>query len=41
MVYNPQVPSGASEKDWTHVNNFPILGSGAFCNPISLLTISQ
>lgn len=41
MVCNSQVPSGASEKDWVHISNFLIFGNSAFCNPISLLTISQ
>lgn len=41
MIFNPQVPSGASEKDWAHINNFPIFGNSAFCNPVSLLTISH
>ena len=41
MVCNPQVPRGASGKDWAHINNYPIFGNSVFCNPISLLTISH
>lgn len=40
MVCNSQVPSGASEKDWAHISNFPISDNSALCNPTSLLTVS-
>ena len=41
MVCNPQVPRGASEKDWARINNYPVFDNSVFCNPIPLLTISH
>lgn len=41
MVCNPQVPRGASGKDWAHIDNYPVFGNSVFCNPIPLLTISH